>query len=116
MILLCFFWFFLELARELDLGDKINLIRVENPNSLQDQSHTLLKLWTEKEGNQATGQKKLDNSCNNYFIKRNKKKKRRKNVYDLHSLLFCVNRSFTYQDIDKNQPNGHCSPHRNKDN
>ncbi|XP_075890000.1 ankyrin-2b isoform X4 [Nelusetta ayraudi] len=43
-----------ELARELDLGEKINLIRIENPNSLQDQSHTLLKLWAEKEGNQAT--------------------------------------------------------------
>lgn len=55
-------WFFIvaELARELDLGEKINLIRVENPNSLQDQSHTLLKLWAEKEGNQATGQYKLD--------------------------------------------------------
>lgn len=42
------------MARELDLGEKINLIRIENPNSLQDQSHTLLKLWAEKEGNQAT--------------------------------------------------------------
>lgn len=58
-MLQCFF-IVAELARELDLGEKINLIRVENPNSLQDQSHTLLKLWAEKEGNQATGQYKLD--------------------------------------------------------
>ncbi|XP_029942721.1 ankyrin-2b isoform X2 [Salarias fasciatus] len=40
-----------ELARELDFSEeKINLIRVENPNSLQDQSHALLKCWAEKEG------------------------------------------------------------------
>uniref|UniRef100_H2T7S1 Ankyrin 2 n=1 Tax=Takifugu rubripes TaxID=31033 RepID=H2T7S1_TAKRU len=40
-----------ELARRLDFGEeKINLIRNENPNSLQDQSHALLKLWAEREG------------------------------------------------------------------
>ncbi|XP_049424756.1 ankyrin-2b isoform X1 [Epinephelus fuscoguttatus] len=40
-----------ELARELDFSEeKINLIRIENPNSLQDQSHALLKLWAEREG------------------------------------------------------------------
>ncbi|XP_024912992.1 ankyrin-2b isoform X8 [Cynoglossus semilaevis] len=44
-----------ELARELDFSeDRINLIRVENPNSLQDQSYALLKLWAEKEGKDAT--------------------------------------------------------------
>merc|ERR1719419_1942429 len=38
-----------ELARELDFNEeRINLIRIENPNSLQDQSHALLKLWAEK--------------------------------------------------------------------
>lgn len=45
-----------ELARELDFSEeKINLIRVENPNSLQDQSHALLKLWSEREGKHVTG-------------------------------------------------------------
>ncbi|XP_068455697.1 ankyrin-2b isoform X4 [Clinocottus analis] len=39
-----------ELARELDFSEeRINLIRIENPNSLQDQSHALLKLWAESE-------------------------------------------------------------------
>uniref|UniRef100_A0A8C9YWT4 Ankyrin-2 n=1 Tax=Sander lucioperca TaxID=283035 RepID=A0A8C9YWT4_SANLU len=40
-----------ELARELDFSEeRINRIRIENPNSLQDQSHALLKLWEEREG------------------------------------------------------------------
>uniref|UniRef100_A0A3B4CV37 Ankyrin 2 n=1 Tax=Pygocentrus nattereri TaxID=42514 RepID=A0A3B4CV37_PYGNA len=44
-----------ELARELEFGEEqINQIRVENPNSLQDQSHALIKLWTEREGTSAT--------------------------------------------------------------
>uniref|UniRef100_A0A4W6E6D3 Ankyrin 2 n=1 Tax=Lates calcarifer TaxID=8187 RepID=A0A4W6E6D3_LATCA len=44
-----------ELARELDFSEeRINLIRIENPNSLQDQSHALLKLWAEREGKHAT--------------------------------------------------------------
>uniref|UniRef100_A0A3Q3R7P7 Ankyrin 2 n=1 Tax=Monopterus albus TaxID=43700 RepID=A0A3Q3R7P7_MONAL len=44
-----------ELARELDFSEeRINLIRTENPNSLQDQSHALLKLWAEREGTHAT--------------------------------------------------------------
>ncbi|XP_056882692.1 ankyrin-2b isoform X19 [Takifugu flavidus] len=44
-----------ELARRLDFGEeKINLIRNENPNSLQDQSHALLKLWAEREGAEGT--------------------------------------------------------------
>ncbi|XP_044038916.1 ankyrin-2b isoform X23 [Siniperca chuatsi] len=44
-----------ELARELDFSEeRINLIRIENPNSLQDQSHALLKLWAEMEGKHAT--------------------------------------------------------------
>ncbi|XP_070848923.1 ankyrin-2b isoform X2 [Chaetodon trifascialis] len=43
-----------ELARELDFSEeRINLIRIENPNSLQDQSHALLKLWAEREGKHA---------------------------------------------------------------
>ncbi|KAI4883819.1 hypothetical protein NFI96_033231 [Prochilodus magdalenae] len=44
-----------ELARELEFGEEqINHIRAENPNSLQDQSHALLRLWTEREGTNAT--------------------------------------------------------------
>ncbi|XP_045920517.1 ankyrin-2b isoform X7 [Micropterus dolomieu] len=44
-----------ELARELDFSEeRINLIRIENPNSLQDQSHALLQLWAEREGKHAT--------------------------------------------------------------
>uniref|UniRef100_UPI003AACCFB2 ankyrin-2b n=1 Tax=Centroberyx gerrardi TaxID=166262 RepID=UPI003AACCFB2 len=44
-----------ELAQELDFSEeRIKLIRIENPNSLQDQSHALLKLWTEREGKHAT--------------------------------------------------------------
>uniref|UniRef100_A0AAZ3QBM3 Ankyrin 2a, neuronal n=1 Tax=Oncorhynchus tshawytscha TaxID=74940 RepID=A0AAZ3QBM3_ONCTS len=45
-----------ELARELEFSEeKVNLIRLENPNSLQDQSHALLKLWTDREGKNVTG-------------------------------------------------------------
>uniref|UniRef100_A0A8K9XS21 Ankyrin 2 n=1 Tax=Oncorhynchus mykiss TaxID=8022 RepID=A0A8K9XS21_ONCMY len=44
-----------ELARELEFSEeRINLIRIENPNSLQDQSHALLKLWTDRDGKHAT--------------------------------------------------------------
>ncbi|KAM6949602.1 ankyrin-2b [Aplochiton taeniatus] len=44
-----------ELARELEFSeDNINLIRNDNPVSLQDQSHALLKLWTEREGPHST--------------------------------------------------------------
>ncbi|XP_061566214.1 ankyrin-2-like [Cololabis saira] len=40
-----------ELARELDFSEeRINMIRIENPNSLQDQSHALLNQWAESEG------------------------------------------------------------------
>ncbi|NXO18094.1 ANK1 protein, partial [Oriolus oriolus] len=40
-----------ELARELQFGvDDINRIRVENPNSLLEQSIALLNLWTSREG------------------------------------------------------------------
>ncbi|RVE65642.1 hypothetical protein OJAV_G00118420 [Oryzias javanicus] len=43
-----------ELARELHFGvDDINRIRVENPNSLLDQSSTLLNLWASREGKKA---------------------------------------------------------------
>lgn len=45
-----------ELARALDLSEeRIDMIRAENPDSLQEQSYALLKLWTESEGQQATG-------------------------------------------------------------
>ncbi|NXE14083.1 ANK1 protein, partial [Lophotis ruficrista] len=40
-----------ELARELQFGvDEINRIRVENPNSLLEQSIALLNLWVSREG------------------------------------------------------------------
>lgn len=40
-----------ELARELQFGvDDINRIRVENPNSLLEQSMALLNLWVSREG------------------------------------------------------------------
>nr|XP_023682212.1 ankyrin-1-like [Paramormyrops kingsleyae] len=43
-----------ELARELQFSvDDINRIRVENPNSLLDQSSTLLNLWAAREGKRA---------------------------------------------------------------
>ncbi|XP_036002053.1 ankyrin-2b isoform X27 [Fundulus heteroclitus] len=49
-----------ELARELDFSEeKINMIRTENPNSLQDQSHALLNLWTVREGHSATAEAAL---------------------------------------------------------
>ncbi|XP_053559555.1 ankyrin-2 isoform X15 [Bombina bombina] len=44
-----------ELARELDFTEEqIHQIRVENPNSLQDQSHALLKYWLDRDGKHAT--------------------------------------------------------------
>ncbi len=46
----------LELARELEFSeDDIQLVRTENPNSLQEQSHALLQRWVEQEGKHATG-------------------------------------------------------------
>ncbi|CAB1318604.1 unnamed protein product, partial [Coregonus sp. 'balchen'] len=43
-----------ELARELHFGvDDVNRIRVENPNSLLDQSSALLNLWAGREGKRA---------------------------------------------------------------
>ncbi|XP_014746337.1 PREDICTED: ankyrin-1 isoform X6 [Sturnus vulgaris] len=43
-----------ELARELQFGvDDINRIRVENPNSLLEQSIALLNLWASREGKHA---------------------------------------------------------------
>ncbi|XP_041076312.1 ankyrin-2-like isoform X12 [Polyodon spathula] len=44
-----------ELARELEFTeDQIHQIRIENPNSLLDQSHALLKYWMERAGKHAT--------------------------------------------------------------
>ncbi|XP_032438094.1 ankyrin-2b isoform X20 [Xiphophorus hellerii] len=49
-----------ELARELDFSEEnINMIRTENPNSLQDQSHALLNLWTVTEGHSASAESTL---------------------------------------------------------
>uniref|UniRef100_A0A671L069 Ankyrin 2 n=1 Tax=Sinocyclocheilus anshuiensis TaxID=1608454 RepID=A0A671L069_9TELE len=44
-----------EFARELEFSEvQINQIRNENPNSLQDQSHALLRLWKGREGKNTT--------------------------------------------------------------
>ncbi|XP_075473001.1 ankyrin-2 isoform X25 [Ascaphus truei] len=57
-----------ELARELDFTEEqIHQIRVENPNSLQDQSHALLKYWLERDGKHAT-----DTSLNHCLTKINR--------------------------------------------
>lgn len=49
-----------ELARELLFGvDEINRIRVENPNSLLDQSSALLSLWASREGQRAKSEEPL---------------------------------------------------------
>ncbi|KAM9329311.1 uncharacterized protein PAF06_001313 [Gastrophryne carolinensis] len=57
-----------ELARELDFTEEqIHQIRVENPNSLQDQSHALLKYWLDRDGKHAT-----DNSLNQCLTKINR--------------------------------------------
>lgn len=46
-----------ELARELKFSDvQIDRIRNDNPNSLQDQSHALIKLWKEREDKNASGE------------------------------------------------------------
>lgn len=51
-----FFIVHLELARELEFDEEqVNQIRMKNPNSLQDQSHALVRLWTKREGTNATG-------------------------------------------------------------
>ncbi|XP_068583883.1 ankyrin-2-like isoform X2 [Cebidichthys violaceus] len=51
--LLGFSW--TELARELEFSEvDIQLVRTENPNSLQEQSHALLQRWVEREGKHAT--------------------------------------------------------------
>ncbi|ROL48322.1 Ankyrin-2 [Anabarilius grahami] len=43
-----------ELAQELEFSElQIKQIRNENPNSLQDQSHALIRLWKEREGKNA---------------------------------------------------------------
>ncbi|XP_078258939.1 ankyrin-2-like isoform X18 [Rhinoraja longicauda] len=47
-----------ELARELDFSEEqIHQIRIENPNSLVDQSQALLKYWMERDGNGASDEK-----------------------------------------------------------
>ncbi|XP_047432114.1 ankyrin-2 [Mugil cephalus] len=51
--LLGFSW--MELARELEFSEEdIHLVRTDNPNSLQEQSHALLQRWVEREGKHAT--------------------------------------------------------------
>ncbi|KAF6733817.1 Ankyrin-2 [Oryzias melastigma] len=51
--LLGFSW--TELAKELEFSEEdIQLVRTQNPNSLQEQSHALLQRWVEREGKHAT--------------------------------------------------------------
>uniref|UniRef100_A0A8B9HYL3 Ankyrin 1, erythrocytic a n=1 Tax=Astyanax mexicanus TaxID=7994 RepID=A0A8B9HYL3_ASTMX len=55
-----------ELARELQFSvDDINKIRVENPNSLLEQSSVLLNLWASREGKRAKS--KFPTNCKNYI-------------------------------------------------
>ena len=55
-IFIFYFVTHLELARELEFSEEdIQLVRTENPNSLQEQSHALLQRWVEREGKHATG-------------------------------------------------------------
>lgn len=56
----------LELARELEFDEEqVSQIRIKNPNSLQDQSHALIRLWTKREGTNASGR------IVKHFLKRN---------------------------------------------
>ncbi|XP_043553198.1 ankyrin-2b isoform X9 [Chiloscyllium plagiosum] len=50
-----------ELARDLDFSEEqIHQIRIENPNSLVDQSHALLKYWIERDGKNASDEKLME--------------------------------------------------------
>uniref|UniRef100_A0A671R2J4 Ankyrin-1-like n=1 Tax=Sinocyclocheilus anshuiensis TaxID=1608454 RepID=A0A671R2J4_9TELE len=54
-----------KLGRELQFNvDEINKIRVENPNSLLEQSSTLLNLWAAREGKRAKTVEHLEVECN----------------------------------------------------
>uniref|UniRef100_A0A8C1JV90 Ankyrin 1, erythrocytic a n=1 Tax=Cyprinus carpio TaxID=7962 RepID=A0A8C1JV90_CYPCA len=53
-----------ELGRELQFNvDEINKIRVENPNSLLEQSSTLLNLWAAREGKRAKSESHIGASA-----------------------------------------------------
>lgn len=55
-LILCFEIYHTELAKELEFSeDDIQLVRTQNPSSLQEQSHALLQRWVEREGKHATG-------------------------------------------------------------
>ncbi|KAM5193348.1 ankyrin-2 [Mantella aurantiaca] len=84
-----------ELARELDFTEEqIHQIRVENPNSLQDQSHALLKYWLDRDGKHAT-----DTSLNQCLTKINR-------MDIVHLMETCMNESVlchanrTYADME----------------
>ncbi|XP_041051641.1 ankyrin-2b isoform X4 [Carcharodon carcharias] len=50
-----------ELARDLDFSEEqIHQIRIENPNSLVDQSQALLKYWLERDGKCASDEKLME--------------------------------------------------------
>ncbi|XP_078069737.1 ankyrin-2b isoform X4 [Mustelus asterias] len=50
-----------ELARDLDFSEEqIHQIRIENPNSLVDQSQALLKYWMERDGKCASDEKLME--------------------------------------------------------
>ncbi|XP_072563628.1 uncharacterized protein ank2a isoform X2 [Paramormyrops kingsleyae] len=83
-----------ELARELEFDeDRIQQIRVENPNSLQEQSHALLKHWVEREGENAT-----ESNLNRKLTKIN----RMDIVHLIETNVFkCNQTSRTYAEIEK---------------
>ncbi|XP_048851670.1 ankyrin-2-like isoform X2 [Brienomyrus brachyistius] len=83
-----------ELARELEFDeDRIQQIRVENPNSLQEQSHALLKHWAEREGDNAT-----ESNLNRKLTKIN----RMDIVHLIETNVFkCNQTSRTYAEIEK---------------
>ncbi|XP_068137284.1 ankyrin-2 isoform X32 [Hyperolius riggenbachi] len=85
-----------ELARELDFSEEqIHQIRVENPNSLQDQSHALLKYWLDRDGKHAT-----DASLNQCLTKINR-------MDIVHLMETCMNEPMlhhanrTYADMEQ---------------
>ncbi|XP_072261831.1 ankyrin-2 isoform X6 [Pyxicephalus adspersus] len=85
-----------ELARELDFTEEqIHQIRVENPNSLQDQSHALLKYWLDRDGKHAT-----DASLNQCLTKINR-------MDIVHLMETCMNEPMlrhsnrTYDDMEQ---------------
>uniref|UniRef100_A0A8D2L6I5 Ankyrin 2 n=1 Tax=Varanus komodoensis TaxID=61221 RepID=A0A8D2L6I5_VARKO len=83
------------LARELDFTEEqIHQIRIENPNSLQDQSHALLKYWLERDGKHATGSVNQEMQVCGGKVP----------ILDAHTHFAVVKNIRHLQDPDKNSP------------